>query len=92
MPEKELARLNFETPLGPIEIVGSDRGIYEVNFKSAPGESTSSPPDCLEECRKQLERYFSGRIRKFSLPVILEGTDFQQRVWEELRKIPYGST
>ena len=36
--------------------------------------------------------YFSGRRQVFTLPLALEGTPFQHRVWEALRKIPYGST
>jgi len=40
----------------------------------------------------QLNEYFSGTRKEFDVPVDIEGTDFQKRVWEELRKIPYGKT
>lgn len=46
----------------------------------------------LEECRKQLELYFSGKVLGFTLPLFPEGTEFQQKVWAELLKIPYGET
>jgi methylated-DNA-[protein]-cysteine S-methyltransferase len=42
--------------------------------------------------RLQLEEYFDGRRKAFDLPLLLVGTDFQKRVWEELLKIPYGKT
>lgn len=42
--------------------------------------------------RLQLEEYFGGRRKAFDIPLLLVGTDFQKRVWEELLKIPYGKT
>jgi len=56
-----------------------------------PGEVASvSPP--VSELAKQMEEYFSGRRQDFEIPLRPEGTEFQQRVWEELRRIPYGET
>lgn len=46
----------------------------------------------LEECRVQFEAYFSGELMEFDLPLAPEGTEFQQKVWAELLKIPYGET
>ena len=46
----------------------------------------------FHEVAAQLDEYFAGRRREFTLPVSLEGTDFQTRVWRELRRIPYGET
>lgn len=40
----------------------------------------------------QLAEYFAGARREFDLPLAPRGTAFQQRVWEELRRIPYGET
>jgi AraC family transcriptional regulator, regulatory protein of adaptative response / methylated-DNA-[protein]-cysteine methyltransferase len=42
--------------------------------------------------RKQLEEYFEGSRREFSVPLVTPGTPFQQAVWKELMKIPYGTT
>lgn len=42
--------------------------------------------------RLELEAYFEGERREFSIPVDLMGTDFRKRVWEELQRIPYGTT
>jgi methylated-DNA-[protein]-cysteine S-methyltransferase len=44
------------------------------------------------EAKRQLTAYFHGELKAFDLPLRLCGTEFQQRVWEELRRIPYGST
>jgi len=43
------------------------------------------------ECRRQLREYFEGWRKTFNLPFILNGTDFQKKVWTQLSKIPYGS-
>jgi AraC family transcriptional regulator of adaptative response/methylated-DNA-[protein]-cysteine methyltransferase len=40
----------------------------------------------------ELEEYFAGRLREFTTPLLLLGTDFQERVWRALRGIPYGET
>jgi methylated-DNA-[protein]-cysteine S-methyltransferase len=46
----------------------------------------------LMEARRQLEAYFAGELEEFELPLAARGTDFQKRVWAELRKIPFGVT
>ena len=41
---------------------------------------------------KELEEYFQGKRKEFTVPCVPEGTDFQKRVWEALTRIPYGVT
>ncbi|NVK27002.1 MAG: methylated-DNA--[protein]-cysteine S-methyltransferase [Flavobacteriia bacterium] len=52
----------------------------------------TEPTDFLDEVQVQLESYFNGARTEFDLPLILAGTDFQERVWNELLKIPFGET
>jgi methylated-DNA-[protein]-cysteine S-methyltransferase len=47
---------------------------------------------CLERCAQELDEYFDGTRRTFSVPLCLAGTPFQRRVWDVLRRIPYGET
>jgi O-6-methylguanine DNA methyltransferase len=44
------------------------------------------------QLKKQLDRYFSGKLRRFEVPLDLRGSPFQRRVWEALTRIPYGET
>ena len=46
----------------------------------------------LRMLKRQLKEYFKGKRKEFSLQMLTPGTEFQQSVWKELRKIPYGST
>jgi methylated-DNA-[protein]-cysteine S-methyltransferase len=46
----------------------------------------------LEQTRRELDQFFAGRLKKFTIPVAPRGTDFQRRVWDALQTIPYGRT
>ena len=46
----------------------------------------------LERLREELNEYFQGGRREFTLPLAPRGTPFQDKVWQELRRIPYGQT
>jgi len=41
---------------------------------------------------RQLNAYFAGELREFEIPLLMEGTEFQKRVWKMLQTIPYGAT
>lgn len=58
-----------------------------LNALYVEGES-----DVIETVRQQLNEYFEGKRRDFDIPLLLVGTDFQKKVWEELMKIPYGKS
>lgn len=81
----------YNSPIGILEISGNDEGVSSVLFveKAAPIVRT---PACLKDCVSQLDDYFKGSRKEFSVKLDLRGTDFQKRVWRELEKIPYGST
>lgn len=89
----------MNSQLGPILFSRDDKGINRVHFlnsaKPLPRDEnrrqTRQDP-LLQEARRQLTDYFSGKRRQFSLPLSLEGTDFQIRVWKALQSIPYGKT
>jgi methylated-DNA-[protein]-cysteine S-methyltransferase len=87
----------FESPFGPLLLAGSDSGLKLVSFAAGrrtrriePEWQADSSAFC--EVMRQLQSYFSGKRAHFDLPLVLEGTDFQNRVWTALQSIPYGDT
>jgi methylated-DNA-[protein]-cysteine S-methyltransferase len=89
----------FESPLGPIIAIADEDGLRHVDFVGAKYERAVAP-DWLEDpvapalaaCRKQLGEYFAGTRSQFDLPLAPRGSDFQQRVWREIARVPYGET
>ena len=81
----------YPSPIGSIEVVGTRKGILSVSF-SEDTAAGGPIPDVLTECIKQLDEYFKGKRKTFSLPLLLRGTVFQQSVWRQLTRIPYGKT
>ncbi|MBI3509952.1 MAG: methylated-DNA--[protein]-cysteine S-methyltransferase [Bacteroidetes bacterium] len=84
--------LIFDSPVGTIEIVGDEQFIHEVEFRDEAKNPESEIPPLLLKAKKQLEEYFSGERKIFDLPLKQEGTEFQQKVWNELCRIPFGKT
>ena len=80
----------FATPAGLLRVTESARGITGVAFTG--GEAHDAEGESLGEARRQLEADFAGRLRDFDLPLDLRGSEFQKRVWAQLRRIPYGET
>ncbi len=91
-PRASVFRALYKSPIGPLEIVGTEEGIQLIEFSDRISVPEGPPAPCLKECCRQLDEYFSGRRRTFSLKLDLRGTPFQKRVWNELLKIPLGRT
>ena len=96
----------LETPLGPMLAAASSETVCQLEFADrrsleesyaemhrrfalpvVPGDNA-----VLEQLRQELKEYFSGARRQFTVPFMLRGTEFQQRVWRELQRIPFGRT
>ncbi len=96
---------SFDSKIGHIYIASTDKGVCKI---SIPKESKKDFFDWLsvhfddddvvenksrnKEAIDQLNRYFNGKLAKFSSPLDQIGTTFQLRVWKELIRIPYGTT
>ena len=81
----------LKSPLGITKIVGDANGISEISV-SDEGEVSVSIPKELEQAVIQLQEYFVGKRNDFHLKLNPKGTEFQQRVWQELLNIPFGKT
>ena len=81
----------LKSPLGITKIVGDANGISEISV-SDEGEVSVSIPKELKQAVTQLQEYFEGKRIDFNLKLNPKGTEFQQRVWQELLNIPFGKT
>jgi methylated-DNA-[protein]-cysteine S-methyltransferase len=87
-----------DSPVGPLLLAGDHDALHVLSFGvgSRPRQIDASwQPDTkgvLKNIRKELDQYFAGRLKQFSTPVAFRGTPFQNTVWQELQRIPYGET
>lgn len=87
-----MAKTCMETPLGIVSIEGDENGVSKILFDQETEVVSSECPSCLVPAVFQLQEYFAGNLTSFSLKLNGAGTSFQQKVWEELLKIPFGKT
>ena len=81
----------IKTPLGVAKIVGDEKGISIISILEE-GEVTDKIPSVLQEAVNQLNDYFTGNRSAFDFKMNPSGTEFQQKVWQELLNIPFGKT
>lgn len=88
----------YNSSLGKIKIEEKDNYIVGISFVSNNDIkdeeiNTEIENNTIYRCKIQLDEYFNGNRTDFDLEIkFLQGTDFQKKVWNELRKIPYGET
>lgn len=82
----------INSPLGITKITGNSDGVTSISVLNSSEKITPIIPESLEDCVLQLNQYFQGARKDFSLTLNPQGTAFQQRVWHLLHTIPYGKT
>ena len=89
----------MKSPVGPLLLGVSGSGLAVLAFGRDLQEKVAGhrvewqeSPEATKDARRQLEEYFAGKRRKFTIPLDLRGTDFQKQCWQELLRIPYGET
>lgn len=86
-----------DSPYEPLTLVAVDgvlSRLYMTDHRHRPPEETfgDRDPRPFGETIRQLDAYFEGELTEFDLPLHMEGTPFQRRVWDQLLLIPYGET
>ena len=96
----------LRTPLGSMLAVGNDDHLYMLSFMELANTERKTAliqkrlratldlgdSESINSVRDEVNRYFSGKLREFKTPLRFTGTQFQNRVWEELYRVPYGNT
>jgi methylated-DNA-[protein]-cysteine S-methyltransferase len=83
----------LESPIGTIEIVADEEAVLSVSFSDNMITAPKHTENFISKhCKQQLQEYFFGDRHTFEVPLRFAGTSFQQRVWTQLQKIPFGKT
>ncbi len=80
--------------MGTLELTAEERGLTAINYNddSLTQSSDQHQLPVLKKTVDQLNEYFDGERKTFDIPLALNGTKFQQKVWQQLQQIPYGQT
>ncbi len=90
----------YNSPIGILELQTSDDALLALSFVQTERNGTrphqtnitNDLPSIVTETCDQLDEYFAGKRKVFDLKLAQKGTPFQQRVWDSLLDVPYGST
>jgi methylated-DNA-[protein]-cysteine S-methyltransferase len=82
----------FKSPIGEIEIAALNDMLISCNFSRIYPEFAIQPNRITREGVNQLEAYFTGKLKKFDLPLDYEGTQLQIKIMKLLETVPYGQT
>ncbi|HHT97563.1 MAG TPA: methylated-DNA--[protein]-cysteine S-methyltransferase [Clostridiales bacterium] len=93
-----MKRFIYKTKIGLLLISADEIGITNIDFVNESDFNEYSnkynmqETAVLKEAKKQLDEYLKGSRQVFNLPLNLKGSEFQMKVWDVLRQIPYGET
>lgn len=80
----------MDSPIGSIEITADDENICSICFCDI--KSAENPSALTNKAAEQLREYFDGERIDLELPLKMYGTEFQKKIWNAMREIPYGYT
>ena len=96
----------IHSPIGPLITAATSAGVCFLEFpgperldvqmatlrRYIAGEPVAGMNAHLEQLHAELAAYFAGSLTRFTVPLVTPGTPFEQKVWAELQRIPYGET
>lgn len=82
----------YKTPIGIAKIEGNTQGITSITVMDTDQQPSQNIPSCLQACVQQLQEYFEGNRKHFTVTLNPSGTEFQKKVWQALQTVPYGKT
>ena len=82
----------YITIIGPLFILENNGSIVGISNKVEGWQGINKETEVIKETYRQLSEYFAGKRDSFDIPIKTQGTDFQEKVWNALKQIPYGET
>lgn len=79
----------YKSPIGILKIICNEESLISLSFEEVE-EDSENKNEVIEKVIYQLKEYFEGNRKEFELKLELQGTEFQNKVWQELLNIPYG--
>lgn len=80
----------FKSPCGLMKIIAKDSKLEEIKFLNYMESDYTNENEITKKFSKELSEYFFQRRKTFSMDLVLNGTEFQKKVWNKLMEIPYG--
>lgn len=91
-----MAHTTYHSPVGELTLVASDAGLQAIwwpdDVRALPLGARDDDHPILVQTRRELDEYFAGERREFTVPLDPAGTSFQRSAWDVLCRIPYGQT
>lgn len=84
-----------QSAVGPLTLISNGKALVHCEFENPRYAYQAQPPGndkIIDKARRELDAYFDGKLKVFTVPVAPEGTEFQRAVWNALLAIPYGVT
>lgn len=82
----------LHSPVGWLKLTTDKKFLLSISFENEGGNISEISPPVLQQSIVQLEEYFAGIRKDFDIELAPVGTDFQQRIWELVKKVPFGKT
>jgi len=102
--KKIAKKYGIHTPLGDMQLIGDDQFLYAAEFVGSRAYQAEQKmqqhgyqivegySQIIAQAEKELQEYFAGTRKGFTLPLYFVGTEFQKKSWNALTKIPFGAT
>lgn len=85
----------YDSPIGPLTLASNGSALIQVEFEGGKyplPQFELGHDKIIDHARRELDQYFAGKLRTFTVQVAPQGTEFQRKVWAALQAIPYGET
>jgi len=89
---ENIFKTTIDSPIGTLELTANQDSLLSVSFTEDIAQISDFQPNILKETALQLDEYFKGVRKEFNLNLQPAGTEFQQNVWKQVKKVPFGET